>query len=291
MSFLKYEKSRKSGVKRLGEVPEHWRISRLGYETWVRARLGWKGLKAEEYVEDGYALLATPNIKGREIDFGHVNYITKERYDESPEIKIREGDVLLAKDGSTLGTVNIVRVLPKEATANGSLAVITPGANLQGPFLFYLFQSSYIEHTIQLLKGGMGVPHLFQDDLNKFHIPIPPISEQTAIASFLDDETNKIDSLIREQKRLIELLLEKREAVIYHAVTKGLDPNVPTKHSEVEWLGEVPAHWEVRRLSAAIDYQEGPGILAVDFKEEGVPLMRACREFSLDGLLLMAATI
>ena len=106
MSLPRYPSYKDSGVEWLGEVPAHWEVSRLGFESWVRARLGWKGLKAEEYVADGFAFLSTPNIKGLHIDFDNVNFISQERFDESPEIIIREGDVLLAKDGSTLGTVN-----------------------------------------------------------------------------------------------------------------------------------------------------------------------------------------
>src|ERR1700683_1452248 len=155
MSFPRYP-AYKTVVEGRLEIPTSWQLSRLGYETWVRARLGWKGLKAEEYVEQGYTLLATPNIKGREIDFENVNYITRDRYDESPEIKLRVGDVLVAKDGSTLGTVNVVRTLPAEATVNSSIAVITPSARLQSHYLFYLFQSAYIEQTIAMVKGGMG---------------------------------------------------------------------------------------------------------------------------------------
>ena len=155
MSFPRYPEYRDSGVEWLGEVPVSWAISRIGFETWVRARLGWKGLKAEEYVDDGFVLLATPNIKGRTIDFDAVNYVSEYRYNESPEIKLTVGDVLLAKDGSTLGTVNVVRNLPRPATVNSSIAVITPKATLDSHFLYYLFQSTYMEHTIQRIKGGM----------------------------------------------------------------------------------------------------------------------------------------
>lgn len=248
MSFPRYENYKDSGVEWLGEVPEHWGISRLGFESWVRARLGWKGLKAEEYVDDGFIFLATPNIKGASIDFGNVNFINQYRYDESPEIKLRVGDVLLAKDGSTLGTVNVVRFLPSPATVNSSIAVITPHQSLNGFYLYYLFQSSYMDNTIQRIKGGMGVPHLFQEDLNKFYTPLPPIPEQQTIAAFLDRETAKIDALITEQQRLIELLKEKRQAVISHAVTKGLNPDAPMKDSGIEWLGEVPEHWTAKRV-------------------------------------------
>ena len=253
MSFPRYERYKDSGIEWLGEVPEHWEISRLGFESWVRARLGWKGLKAEEYVDDGFVFLATPNIKGLNIDFENVNFINEYRYNESPEIQLRVGDVLLAKDGSTLGTVNIVRSLPRPTTVNSSIAVITPNKTLKGVYLYYLFQSSYMENTIQRIKGGMGVPHLFQEDLNKFYIPLPPIENQSIIVAFLDIETAKIDALIAEQQRLIELLKEKRQAVISHTVTKGLNPNASMKDSGIEWLGEVPEHWDVsqsRRMFA-----------------------------------------
>ena len=257
MSFSHYPAYKPSGVEWLGEVPEHWELSRLGFESWVRARLGWKGLKAEEYVDSGFAFLSTPNIKGRLIDFSNVNYIDIDRYDESPEIKLSSGDVLLAKDGSTLGIANVVRTLPVSATVNSSIAVITPCAKLDSIYLYYLLCGSGMQQLIQQKKGGMGVPHLFQSDLVKFAIPIPASNEQCAIATFLDRETAKIDALIAEQQRLIELLQEKRQAVISHAVTKGLNPHAPMKDSGVEWLGEVPAHWTVIPLRLAARIESG----------------------------------
>jgi type I restriction enzyme, S subunit len=259
MSLPRYKKSKESGVEWLDNVPEHWSISRLGFESWVRARLGWKGLKAEEYVEDGYVLLSTPNIKGANIDFENVNYITDVRYDESPEIKVQVGDVLLAKDGSTLGTVNVVRYLPRPTTVNSSIAVITPKGAISGVFLYYLFRSSFMENTIQRIKGGMGVPHLFQEDLNKFYIPLPPIDEQQAIAIFLDREMASVETLIAEQQLLIKLLTEKRRALISHALTQGLNAAARMKASGVDWLGEVPAHWQVVRLGTLFREVADPG--------------------------------
>ena len=212
-----------SDVEWLGKIPAHWEVSRLGYESWVRARLGWKGLKAEEYVDDGFVFLSTPNIKSSNIDFENVNYINKFRYDESPEIKLQVGDILLAKDGSTLGTVNVVRSLPRPATVNSSIAVITPNDILNSIFLYYLFESSYMENTIKIIKGGMGVPHLFQEDLNKFYIPLPRLEEQHTIAAFLDHETEKIDTLITKARHTIDLLKERRTALISAAVTGKID--------------------------------------------------------------------
>jgi len=114
-----------------------------------------------------------------------------------------------------------------------------------------------MEQTIQRTKGGMGVSHLFQADLNKFYLPLPPLAEQTAIAAFLDQEAGKIDALVAEQRRLMELLKEKRQAVISHAVTQGLNPKAKLKPSGIEWLGEVPEHWSLVPVSYRYSVQLG----------------------------------
>jgi type I restriction enzyme S subunit len=270
-AVLETKRHQKTGIAAFDDLPDHWGLSKLGFESWVRARLGWKGLKAEEYVDEGFVFLATPNIKPREIDFENVNYITKERYDESPEIKLRAGDVLLAKDGSTLGTVNCIRSLPRAATVNSSIAVITSQRQNSGLYIYYLFQSRPWTDLIAQLKGGMGVPHLFQSDLTKFPIPLPPPTEQSQIAAGLERETARIDALIEKKTRFFELLKEKRQALITQAVTKGLDPTVPMKDSGVEWIGEVPAHWEVGALKRFWSVTDCKHITAT-FVEDGIPL-------------------
>lgn len=214
---------RDSGVEWLGEVPEHWKSSYLGFECSVKARLGWKGLKAEEYVKEGYIFLATPNIKNTTIDFQNVNRITKARYEESPEIMLAEGDVLITKDGSTTGTANIIRQLPEPATVNSSIAVLRSNGDIDSLYLYYFFISSYTQNIINRMRGGMGVPHLFQADLRKFSILIPPLREQRKIGLFLEQRVVRIDALITKQERLIELSQERRTALISAAVTGKID--------------------------------------------------------------------
>lgn len=252
-----YESYKYSTIPWLELIPSDWSESRLGYETWVRARLGWKGLKAEEYVDEGVAFLSTPNIRGGCIDFDDVNFISDDRYEESPEIKLAIDDVLLAKDGSTLGTVNVVRNLPRPATVNSSIALLTPGKRCNGRYLKYLIQSELIQRRIELLKGGMGVPHLFQDDIRRISIPFPDLSTQARIVDYLDRETFELDDLVGKQERLIELLAEKRQAVITRAVTKGLDPAAPTKPSGVPWRGDVPGHWSLPKLKNCCHIKRG----------------------------------
>ena len=212
-------KMKDSGIEWIGEIPEHWVFTRLDFVSRVKARLGWKGLKAEEYVEDGYAFLSTPNLKERNIDFKNVNYITEERYLESPEIMLEVGDVLLAKDGSTLGIVNVVRSLPKNATVNSSIAVIRPTEKIDSVYFYYYLKSTYIQDVINQIKDGMGVPHLFQADIKKFKILLPPMDEQVVIAKYLDEETLKLEQLAEKVKQQIEALKEYRQALIYEAVT------------------------------------------------------------------------
>jgi type I restriction enzyme S subunit len=233
---------------RIAAIPSRWSAKRLDFVASIKARLGWRGLKAEEYVDEGYILLSTPNIKGANIDFRDVNYITKARYDESPEIMLSEGDVLVVKDGATLGIVSIVERLPAPATVNGSIAVVRPNEMCASRFLYYWLSSRSIQQRIEEVKGGMGVPHLFQSDLRRFPIAFPTPAEQREIADFLDEQTRRIDRLIALRRRQIELLYEQQAALIKRAVTRGLDPSVPMKETGLPLLGQIPAHWEIKHL-------------------------------------------
>lgn len=208
-----------SGIEWIGEIPGHWEISRIKENGTVRGRVGWKALKADEYVDEGYIFLATPNIKNKKIDFDNVNYITHERYIESPEIRLRVGDILLAKDGSTLGTANIVVSLPSEATVNSSIAVIRLKNSVFSKYFFYQVLSDSIQNKISLKKSGMGVPHLFQRDINNFFILLPPYTEQKAIADYLDDKTAQIDAIVETINAQIDNLKTLRKTLINDVVT------------------------------------------------------------------------
>lgn len=179
-------------------------------------------------------MIATPNIKGQEIDFESAVRITHERYDESPEIMLAEGDVLLTKDGATIGTVNMVRELPEPATVNGSIAVISPNHGLHGPFLYWFLASSYAQSLFQLLMDGMGVPHLFQRDINRIRMPYPPLATQKRIADYLNRETGQIDAMLGKIDELSVTLNERRTLAIQRATQLSSGGNrwdtVPTAH-------------------------------------------------------------
>jgi type I restriction enzyme S subunit len=226
-------------------LPHGWETTRLDRVATVNARIGWKALTASEYQPDGYAFLATPNIKDPEIDFTNVNYISEFRYNESPELKLQIGDVLLAKDGNTLGVVNIVRRLPRAATVNGSIAVLR-SFNMEPRFLRYVLQSNFLQSHINAVKDGMGVPHLFQRDIKRFQLPAPPMEEQRRIADFLDAETARIDQLVAALQRKLDLLAERRATGVVAAVSGSA--HADRRSSTLAWLESVPTAWQEVRL-------------------------------------------
>ena len=210
-----------SGIEWIGEIPEHWLSSRIQYESWVRARLGWKGLKSEEYTDNGYPLLSAFNIKNDKLDWhSEVKFINKTRFDESPEIKLNIGDVLLLKDGAGIGKCARIDNLPLgESTTNSSLAVITPNKSLDYKYLYYYLLSGIFKNFTNRVLNGMGVPHLTQEEIKKIKIPVPPIKEQKKISDYLDLRTSDIDAILLKKQTQIQNLEEYKKSLIYEYVT------------------------------------------------------------------------
>jgi type I restriction enzyme S subunit len=217
----------------------------------VNARIGWKALTADEYEPEGYVFLSTPNIKREDIDFENVNHISEFRYLESPELQLRVGDVLLVKDGNTLGITNYVKQLPVEATVNGSIAVLRP-FGIEARFLRFVLASDLVQGMIAAFRAGMGVPHLFQADIKRFPLPLPPLQVQRAIADYLDTETARIDALIEKKRRMVQLLEEKWNAFLGSCLSSA--PGLPLKYL----------------LRAPLAY----GVLVPEHDLEGVPMLR-----------------
>lgn len=212
---------RSSKVEYVSSVPDHWEEKRLNIVAYVRARLGWRGLTADEYVDEGYAFLSAFNIVDDKLDLSEelLNYITKFRYDESPEIKLRSGDVLLVKDGAGLGKCARIDYLPFETAPNGSLAVITPNEQLHYRYLYYFFVGDVFQQRINQIKNGMGVPHLPQGDLRKIVVPIPPMDEQIAISDYLDDRCALVDPLLEAKEKQLQTMKQHKRVLIYEYVT------------------------------------------------------------------------
>ena len=209
-----------SEVEGMGFIPKKWSVVRFMKVNYVRARLGWKGLKAEEYVDVGYPFLAAYHIVNNHLCWESLNCITKERYDESPEIKLSIGDLVLVKDGAGIGKcARIDEMQLGEATVNSSLSVITPNKLLDYRYEYYYFMSPLFQNIIARLKNGMGVPHLTQESMKDIYLPLPSKKEQQAIADYLDNKVVELDSLITEKESLINDLEAYKKSRIYEVVT------------------------------------------------------------------------
>ncbi|MFZ5521517.1 MAG: restriction endonuclease subunit S [Pseudomonadota bacterium] len=195
-------------------------------------------------------------------------YIESNSEFEGEGVKFEAGDILFGKLRPYLAKVFLA---PYPGEAVGDFHVLRARPGMLPRFAQYLMRSRSFIDIVDGSTFGSKMPRASRDFVGNMALPIPSDDEQVDIAAFLDRETAKIDALVAEQEQLIALLKEKRQAIISHAVTKGLDPSVPMKDSGVEWLGEVPAHWEVTALKrhwTATDCKH----LTAEFVDDGIPL-------------------
>lgn len=251
MSFPRYPSYRSSGVEWLGDLPSHWQVDR--FKRSVKSCRN--GIWGEEPRDDGndvpcvrvadfdrtrlLADLSSPTIR---------NVTPSERADRT----LSQGDLLLEKSGGgDLQPVGCVVLYAQSAPAvcSNFVAKVRLQPGMCPSYWRYAHAAAYaVRLNERSIKQTSGIQNLDSHQYLDERAPFPPTGEQVAIAAFLDRETAKIDALVAEQERLIELLKEKRQAVISHAVTKGLNRHAPMKPSGIEWLGDVPAHWTVGRV-------------------------------------------
>jgi type I restriction enzyme S subunit len=236
MSFPAYAQYRESRIGWLPRMPSHWRAASL---RWLTSRFsgGTPDKDKPEYWENGGIPWLNSGAVNQTLITEPSALISESGFANSSAKWIPAGALVMALAGQGK-TKGMVAQLAIRATCNQSMAAIVPKGEIQPRFLLWWLQSNY--QNIRNMAGG--------DMLGEIPCPIPSSGEQAAIAAFLDRETAKIDALIAEQERLIDLLAEKRQAVISNAVTKGPNPDAPMEDSGVPWLGEVPAHWSMKRI-------------------------------------------
>ncbi len=209
-----------------------------------------------------------------------------------PEISgpflLQVGDILLARSGATVGKSFIYDRSWGDACYAGYLIRLRTSDDFDSRFIYWCLQSSTYWADVESNLIQSTIQNVSADRYANFRVPSPPIETQQRIVRFLDDKTTRIDGLIAKKRALLDRLAEKRQSLTARAVTKGLNPKARVKPSGVEWIGDIPEHWEVVPLKRAASYQEGPGIMAIDFRDEGVPLLRIAsiggRYATLDGV-------
>jgi len=248
-----YPNYKHSGVDWLEDVPAHWDVKRTKFvallrsghtpsrqhpEYWQDCTIPWFGLADVWQIRDG------------KVEFV---YQTSEKISElglanSAARLLPKGTVILSRTAS----VGFAAILGVDMATTQDFVNWVCGPSIRPEYLLYVFRSMHQEFK----RLTMGSTHqtIYMPDVERFAMPVPPLPEQDRIVDAVRRETSRIDALVAKKERLIELLQEKRSALITHAVTKGLDPTVPTKDSGVEWLGEIPAHWAVSQLKHAASH-------------------------------------
>ncbi len=255
----KYSKYKDSSIEWIGEIPEHWEVSKVKFLfTTQKGKTPKKLLDIKKNNSDVY--LAMDYLRGKTKQVFYVS-------NEENVIRTREDETLLLWDGSNAGEF----MKSKEGVLSSTMAVIK-SSKIERQFQWYYFKG--FEQLLKDSCNGMGIPHVDGKFFRGADFLYPPEQEQTQIANYLDYKTTEIDKLIAKKEALIKLLEEERTATINQAVTKGLDPNVKMKDSGIEWLGNIPEHWEVKRIKYVGSIVSGYSFKSNDFSDEGVRVMK-----------------
>ena len=268
MSLPRYPEYKPSGVEWLGEVPEHWDVKPLKKSF---AIVGGSTPKSETALFwDGDILWATPGDLSKR-DSVYINdtqrKITAEGLASCGTTLVPAASIIL----STRAPIGSLAIAETAMCTNQGCKSLVPSECADTEYFAHLLSISSAELNIR--GKGTTFLEISGDELGAFRTPAPPLPEQTQIAAFLDRETAKIDELVAEQRRLMGLLKEKRQAVISHAVTQGLNPDAPMKSSGIEWLGDVPAHWDVVPLKHLCVLIKDGTHLPPERVDDGIPLL------------------
>jgi type I restriction enzyme S subunit len=256
--FKRHPAYKDSGVEWLREIPAHWEVKRLKTLASVQlSNVDKKSVEGEEPVR----LCNYTDVYYNERITSDLEFMTATAAREQVRrFSLLAGDVLITKDSESWTDIAVPAVVVDDlpdVLCGYHLALVRPGGDAFGAFLSRAFSAIGPRNQFQVAANGITRFGLGSDAIRTGLFAMPPEPEQRAIAAFLDRETARIDALVAKKERLIELLQEKRTALITRAVTRGLDPTVPMKDSGVEWLGEIPAHWEVKRLKHVLRAAKG----------------------------------
>lgn len=230
-----------SGEPWIGQIPAHWKLVDLKYLTQF---INGCAFKPTDWQDDGIPIIRIVNLNGGE----EFNYTVR---DVDPRYVVNEGDLLFGWSGNK-GTSFGPFVWWREGKHYLNQHIFRLGGFKLHKRYFYWLLVAVTAHVESQTSGIIGLVHVTKEDLGNISVPLAPEREQHGIAEFLDRKTTQIDGVITKKQRMIDLLHEKRKALISEAVTKGLDPDVPTKDSGIEWVGRVPKHWSVERLKYSI---------------------------------------
>ena len=249
MSFRKYEEYKDSGVEWLGDIPAGWTTQKLKFVARVQpSNVDKKSKKDEKKVQ----LCNYTDVYYNEEITADLPFMKATASDvQIRKFTLKSGDTIITKDSEDPNDIAVPAYVPQDlegVVCGYHLALLRPEKGTCGGYLKRVMDTQYARSIFATRANGITRYGLGTYAISNFILPLPPLEEQKQIAAFLDKETTNIDTLIDKQEQLITLLREKRQAIISHAVTRGLHPNAKMKDSGIEWLGEVPMEWQVKKL-------------------------------------------
>lgn len=270
------ETMKQTGVQWIGEIPSNWNTKRIKYMAKLKGRIGWQGLTSDEYQDEGAYLITGVDFADGGIDWENCVHVPMKRWEEAKDIQIQNGDLLITKDG-TIGKVAIVSDMPGETSLNSGVLRIMPIEGYSRRFLYWVLKSDEFWNWFNYRNAGNStIVHLYQGDFAEFLYAFPDYDEQEAIADFLDEHCGKLDSIIADLEKQIETLKAYKKSLITEVVTEGLDKTVSMKNSMIEWIGNMPAHWETNRILYLLEQPitDGPHTTP-EMQDVGIPFVSA----------------
>ncbi|MBI1448677.1 restriction endonuclease subunit S [Acinetobacter sp. AC1-2] len=272
--YQKYAEYKDSGVEWLGKVPEHWEVKKIKY---LGSILNGYAFPSDSFTDEGIKVLKISNIQTMYLDWSDLSFVSEEQANKLVQFLVKKGDLVFALTRPIISTgiKATLMDLEEKILLNQRNAILRPNNLCVQKWLYYMIlnQNFVQEFNNQIDKTGQQ-PNISTVSIGNLAAFVAPIEEQLKIVDFLDHETAKIDTLITKQEKLIELLKEKRQAVISQAVTKGLNPNVLMKDSGVEWLGKVPEHWDVKKIKYLGSILNGYAFSSDSFTDQGVKVLK-----------------
>ncbi|AHG05033.1 type I restriction endonuclease subunit S [Halobacterium sp. DL1] len=236
------------------QIPEDWKVARLGDNTYLKGRIGWHGLTEDDHQEEGdYFLVTGTDFEDGRVQWDRCVYVNEEWYERDPNIQLEEADLLVTKDGS-IGKTALIDELPGEATLNNGLFVLRPLNEEYAPeFMYYVLKSFYFDDFIETITAGSTISHLYQKDFVNFRFPLPNISEQRRIADIL----STVDKQIQQTNEIIEETKELKRGLRQDLVVGS---GLSNEYTEVR-LGarttEIPVNWSIETISDVADVEKG----------------------------------
>lgn len=264
----KYDSYKDSGIEWLGEIPEHWRLIRIkDLIKKIGSGVTPKG-GSEVYVEKGIPFIRSQNVYDDGLRIDAVSFIDEAIHNKMKNSQIRPNDILVNITGASIGRSCIVPTTLSEANINQHI-IYMRFQNRYVNFISAYFKTTIIKEYINLIQAGSSKEALTMGQALNFPLILPPFSEQTAIAQYLDNKTQAIDQKVALLEKKISYYKELRKSIINDAVTKGLDRNVALKESGIDWIGQIPEHWEVKRVKDLFEISRGRVIAKTELLDEG----------------------